>query len=124
MGVLQHSGPEISINNGSTLPSHSQHDEELSTVPDSPEGLILEVILPRLIQTPRSGINLLSIEGEGVTAAPAHDQDLDAPKILQIQKQIGFCYKEQDEEVVQVLSNEETRDRSKKAEWEQRRGNQ
>jgi hypothetical protein len=77
--------------------------------------LILEVVLPGLIQTPRSGINLLSIEGEGITAAPAHDQDLDAPKILQIQKQIGFCYKEQDEEVVQVLSNEETRDRSKKA---------
>jgi hypothetical protein len=121
---LQQSGPEIKNNNGSTIPIHSQQEEELSAVPDSPKGLILEVVLPGLIQTPRSGINLLSNEGEGVTTVPTQDQDLDAPKLLQIQKQVGFCYKEQDEDIVQVLSNDEARDRLKKEEWKQRRGNQ
>jgi hypothetical protein len=113
-----------SNNSGSSPLVQSQQDEELSVVPNSPEGLVLEVVLPGLQQTPRSGINLLSNEGVGDSVLPAPEQDLDAPKLLLIQKQIGFCYKEQDEEIVQVLSNDETRDRLKKQEWEQRRGNQ
>jgi hypothetical protein len=123
-GVSQKSMSANSNNSGSSAQVQHQHDEELSVVPNSPEGLVLEVVLPGLQQTPRSGINLLSNEGEGDSVLPAPEQDLDAPKLLLIQKQIGFCYKEQDEEIVQVLSNDETRDRLKKQEWEQRRGNQ
>jgi hypothetical protein len=85
---------------------------------------MLKVILPGIQQTPRSGINLLSNEGDGDADIPVHVQDLDAQKLLQIQKQVGFCYNEQDDEIVQVLSNDEARDRLKKEEWKQRRGNQ
>jgi hypothetical protein len=123
-GVLQKSCSENSNNNGCAPPFLSQHDKELSAVPNSPEGLMLKVILPGIQQTPRSGINLLSNEGDGDADIPVHVQDLDAQKLLQIQKQVGFCYNEQDDEIVQVLSNDEARDRLKKEEWKQRRGNQ
>jgi hypothetical protein len=35
---------------------------------------------------------------------------------------VGFCYKETDEEVIKVLTNEEKRDKSKKQDWEQKHG--
>ncbi|KAK2434440.1 hypothetical protein QL285_019587 [Trifolium repens] len=123
-GASQKSMSVNSNNSGGSPQIQSQQDEGVSMVPNSPEGLVLEVVLPGLHQSSRSGINLLANEGDGDAVLNATEQDLEAPKLLLIQKQIGFCYKEQDEEIMQMLSNDETRDRLKKQEWEQRRGNQ
>jgi hypothetical protein len=93
-------------------------------VPETVEGPILEVILPVIQNAPRSGLSLLQ-QGEGeARVSPQRVANSNALKLLHIQQRVGFVYKEADEEVVQVLVQEEQRDKIKKQEWEQRQVSQ
>jgi hypothetical protein len=89
-------------------------------VPLAPSGPCLEVVLPPISISSRSGIDMLLNEGEGENIQDQPQNESEELKLLQIQKQIGFCYNTNDGEVVKVLKNVEQRDRLKKKEWEQR----
>ncbi|MCH91477.1 LINE-1 reverse transcriptase like, partial [Trifolium medium] len=94
--------------------------EGTSLVPDSQIGLNMEVVLPGAVITPSSGIELL-LGGYNETHAHCEtQQNCEASKLLKIQKQVGFCFDEEDGDVIKVLAKDELRDRAKKAEWEQR----
>jgi hypothetical protein len=85
------------------------------------QEVFLEVVLPAIQTTPTSGLNLLQ-QGD-VDEGLQNDVIVpETKKLLQIQQKVGFCYKETDDEVVKVLTNEEQRDRSKKQDWEQKKG--
>jgi hypothetical protein len=102
-------------------PTCSAHvDVVTATVPFDPPGPILEVVLPPITNSSRSGIELLLQEGTDDNTQAGIQNDSEEVKLLQIQKQIGFCYNAHDGEVVKVLKNDEARDRLNKREWEQR----
>ncbi|MCH91532.1 hypothetical protein A2U01_0012459, partial [Trifolium medium] len=84
--------------------------EGVSVVPDSLEGPNLEVVLPRREATPTSGIALL-LEVNNDDVLQQGDQVVsESTKLLDIQKQVGFCYQEADDAVVKVLVKDEHRD--------------
>jgi hypothetical protein len=118
MAVDSNSSVESSVGVKSTLP---QENEAVSVRPVSGNGTILEVILPVSQQN-----NLLAVGdvGDDFISSNVVLGDLEASKLLKIQKEVGFCYKENDDAVVQILSDEELRDRTKKAEWEHRSSDQ
>jgi hypothetical protein len=118
MAVDSNSSVESSVGVKSTLP---QENEAVSVRPVSGNGTILEVILPVSQQN-----NLLAVGdvGDDFISSNVVLGDLEASKLLKIQKEVGFCYKENDDAVVQILSDEELRDRTKKAEWENRSSDQ
>jgi hypothetical protein len=84
------------------------------------ESPILEVVLPSIQNTPRSGFNLLQQEEGAVGISPQRVVDPDALKLLHIQQSVGFVYKAADDEVVKILVQEEQKDKTKKQDWEQR----
>ncbi|PNY16690.1 hypothetical protein L195_g013415 [Trifolium pratense] len=99
-------------------------DKEDTVVAETAEGIILEVVLPRIEPTPTSGLNLL-LEADTEEVNQNRSQlNSDASKLLYIQKNVGFRYEEPDDVVVKVLAEDEQRDRLKKQEWEQRNGYQ
>ncbi|MCH94267.1 hypothetical protein A2U01_0015224, partial [Trifolium medium] len=102
----------------------SQGEETNSMVPDSQVGLNLEVVLSGSHLTSRSGIDLLLKENYATQQANGTEQEGEATKLFQIQKQVGICYEEGDEEVVKVLVKDELPDRKEKAEWEQKNSHQ
>jgi hypothetical protein len=59
-----------------------------------------------------------------VGGAGDNHQQLEAKKLLDIQKKVGFCYVEQDGVVIKELITDEVRDRKKKQEWVQRDSSQ
>jgi hypothetical protein len=99
-------------------------DDGSSVVPESTEGLNLEVVLHGGNSTPTSGLHLLL--GEDCRQGSQQDRgvgpDGEATKLLNIQKQVGFNYIEADDLVINVLKADEVRDRKKKEEWEQNNG--
>jgi hypothetical protein len=101
----------------------SDSGEEIGTmVPMTLEGGVLEIVLPSVNPSPPSGVNLLLCDGsfqEGANTGTDY-QHLEAAKLLQIQKNVGFCYEVHDSVAVKELIIDEVRDRSKKQEWEQR----
>ncbi|GAU30343.1 hypothetical protein TSUD_212000 [Trifolium subterraneum] len=64
-------------------------EEEVSRVPNSVEGLNLEVVLPGCTLTPSSGINLLLNDNSDNHDLLRDQQDAEAVKLLQLQKQCG-----------------------------------
>jgi hypothetical protein len=91
-------------------------------VPESDQGLILEVVLPFCQSTPNSGFALL--QQGGVDSVPQQQsvKNPEPSKLLKLQQQVGFNYTEPDEEVIKILANDEQCDRKKKQEWEQKNG--
>jgi hypothetical protein len=94
-----------------------------SVVPESAQGITLEVVLPAIQSTPCSGLVMLQ-QLEGCDEGPQQRGlvPLGSAKLLQLQQQIGFCYREPDVEVIKNLEIDEQRDRAKKQEWEQSNG--
>ncbi|MCI17632.1 hypothetical protein A2U01_0038781 [Trifolium medium] len=91
---------------------------EISFVPESIDGLNLEVVLPANGQTQTSGMAFILEDGNN-NMSIVNRNNSEAEKLLHIQKQVGFSYEDQDGDVIVVLEKDETRDRKKKAEWEQ-----
>ncbi|KAK2423265.1 hypothetical protein QL285_033730 [Trifolium repens] len=114
MAAEQTSSAESSIGVQSSLPQENEVDPVRSA---SEKGITLEVILPVIQQ---NHVLALGDDGDDIHSTNADPGDLEASKLLQIQKEVGFCYKENDGAVVQILSEGELRDRTKKAEWEQK----
>jgi hypothetical protein len=109
---------DITIEGVST--TDGQEVELVSAVPGSPQGLMLEVVLPIFATSSRVDIVPNSNEGATDCQRERSQQECEASKLLSIQSQIVFCYKDQEGEVIKVLVDEESRDRLKKEEWEQR----
>jgi hypothetical protein len=80
-----------------------------TVVPESAQEFMLEVVLPGLNCNQNSGLVTMQYQ-EGLEG--------------QLIQQVGFCYKESKEEVVNALDSDEQRDRLKKREWEQKIGSQ
>jgi hypothetical protein len=118
MAVDSNSSVESSVGVKSTLP---QENEAASVQSVSGNGTILEVILP---VSQQNNLQAIGDVGDAFISSNVAHGDLEASKLLKIQKEVGFCYKENDDEVVQILSDEELRDRTKKAEWENRSSDQ
>jgi hypothetical protein len=95
-------------------------DAEAASV--SAEGLLLEVVLPAISNTPISGLQLLHNDTYFEGTRQRNSDALEATKILQIQQKVGFSYKENEIDVVKALDSDVQRDREKKKEWEQKRG--
>ncbi|KAK2420823.1 hypothetical protein QL285_031517 [Trifolium repens] len=93
-------------------------------VPESDQGITLEVVLPICQSTPKSGFALLQQEALVNVSQQSHAVDPESSKLLKLQQQVGFQYKESDEEVIKVLTIDEQSDRKKKLEWEQKNGSQ
>ncbi|MCH80905.1 hypothetical protein A2U01_0001681 [Trifolium medium] len=89
-----------------------------TVVPDSQVNGNLEVVLPLEKVPNSSGINLLLTDECDI------HQHLEATKLLEVQKTVGFCYDKSDGEVIKELLTDEVRDRTKKVEWEQKQGYQ
>jgi hypothetical protein len=101
-----------------------------SSVPDSPPGLQLEVVLPAFNICNNSGprgVQLTTVENEVQQSnSDVQEEGLqqennivpEAIKLLKIQQAIGFCYKEPDGEIITALVKDEEKDRLKKQEWE------
>jgi hypothetical protein len=93
-----------------------QGDEVCLAVPDSQEGLNIEVVLPVCNIVRKSGIGMLMNDENEVQNSSGAQQQEEALKLLRIQQQIDFCYDETDTEVEKVMIKEELQDREKKAE--------
>jgi hypothetical protein len=103
--------------------SQSSGDTNSSSyVPESDQGLILEVVLPLYQNTPKSGSALLQQGALDDVSQQRCVADPESSKLLRLQQHVGFNYNEPDEEVIKVLANDEHRDRLKKLEWEQKNG--
>jgi hypothetical protein len=95
-----------------------------SEVPNSMEGLILEVVLPAIEHTPKFGLVMLLADGEDVGGQQVDAIHAESKKLLEIQQKVGFGYDETNDDVIKVLTNEEQIDRMKEQDWEQRNGYQ
>jgi hypothetical protein len=80
--------------------------------------------------TPATGIGLI-LESENSQSASSQqdsvgekEKAIEAARLLSIQKEVGFTFEEQDDEIVQQLVNQETKDRGMKMEWEKKEGHQ
>jgi energy-coupling factor transporter ATP-binding protein EcfA2 len=78
--------------------------------------------------TPASGINLISgsetsLELVAETPLQVSDKEkvLQAAKLLNLQKEVGFNFEDSDEQIVQQLVEQEICDLAKKMEWEKRK---
>jgi hypothetical protein len=100
----------------------SDNSGSCSYVPESDQGLRLEVVLPICQSTPASGFAILqqgdadSVPQQRCVIFP------ESSKLLKLQQQVGFKYSEPDEDVVEILAKDEQSDRLKKQEWEQKNG--
>ncbi|KAK2375808.1 hypothetical protein QL285_076674 [Trifolium repens] len=117
-------GSDEDIQKGSdSIVGSSEEGSSSSIVPNSVQGITLEVILPGIQSTPSSGLALLRQQESHDEGTQQREQVIyGSAKLLQIQQQIGFCYSEPAEEVIKVLENDEQRDLAKKQEWEQLNG--
>ncbi|WJX18268.1 hypothetical protein P8452_08083 [Trifolium repens] len=86
---------------------------------------------PVAVQTPNSGLGLLSgSESSFVPESrpPGNDGDktklIEAAKLLDIQNQVGFTFEEAKEDTIKHLVEQETCDRAKKKDWEDKIGDQ
>jgi hypothetical protein len=85
-------------------------------------GLMLEVVLPAICNTPKSWLQILQLENSEEGTQQAKIAALESSKLFQIQQKVGFNYKGKKDEVIKALDLDEQRDREKKKEWEQKRG--
>jgi hypothetical protein len=92
------------------------------SVPDSLEGLQLEVVLPLIAPTPNSGVGLFLGDDDLQRSQHLNPVVAESSKLLQIQQKVGFGFNESDDEIIKVLVEDELRDREKKQVWEQREG--
>ncbi|KAK2398506.1 hypothetical protein QL285_048438 [Trifolium repens] len=81
--------------------------------------------------TPGSGLNLIvGDENSNGSSSVAHSQEVDrdkvvqAAKLLNIQREVGFTFEEPLDDVIKQLVDEENCDRSKKMDWERRQCDQ
>jgi hypothetical protein len=79
-------------------------------------GLMLEVVLPAICNTPKSWLQILQLENSEEGTQQAKIAALESSKLFQIQLQ------RKKDEVIKALDLDEQRDREKKKEWEQKRG--
>ncbi|WJX65781.1 hypothetical protein P8452_50404 [Trifolium repens] len=104
---------------GGSRVSLTDEGSSCNVIHQSEEGPILEVVLPSVQITPRSGFSLLQQGEDGARNSLQRVVDSEALKLLHIQQSVGFVYKAADEEVVQILAQEDHKDKTKKQEWEQ-----
>jgi hypothetical protein len=95
------------------------------------EGLNLEVVLPSPVVMPSAAMISPYIgDSQEIQETPLIQQGIEgqkrreAEKILEIQKQVGFSFTLNDDKVLNVLIEEETKDRDVKRVREQSNGDQ
>jgi hypothetical protein len=81
--------------------------------------------------TPGSGLYMIfrkenSNSSNSLPTAQEEEKEklVQAAKLLSIQKEVGFTFKEQTIDIVKKLVIQETSDRAKKLDWENRQGDQ
>jgi hypothetical protein len=123
----QDAGSKDLCDGGNTVTISDAHLLQVDAIaPPAPtqcpfQEVFLEVVLPTIQPTLASGMNILQ-QGDIEDGLQNGATVPETKKLLQIQQKVGFCYKETDEEVIKVLTNEEKRDKSKKQDWEQKHG--
>jgi hypothetical protein len=120
---VQMGGEKDEIDDSSGGSISVEEESSNSCVPNSMPGIVLEVVLPGLINPSNSGLPMPQDSLPEVGRVGQRETtDLGSLKLLEIQKKVGFCYENPIEEVVKVLDDDEQRDRLKKLQWEQNQG--